>query len=230
MTEVPAADRLTHVVRSLAEHLPRQLETLLAFGRFEEGRAALARLAAPGAAERAVAELREGEAERLTALLLERWETIAPVVLEPTAIVVGPREVWVADQPRTVQYDVATIGLADGWTAEWSAGSNVLEVPVPDDEDVELRISVRVFGRAGGRRRIVTGERRVRARRPVVHVDPAGSHLVLTDHLGRRAARTELTVDGVLHVTDGDGRVDVDLPLRAGAVVLVDGQGATLGP
>jgi hypothetical protein len=231
MSDLTAADRLAHVARSLARHLPDQLPTLLAAPRFEDGRAALTRLAAPGGAAGAVAGLRPAEAARLADVLIERWAAVAEVVIDPGAVVVGPDEVWVSGQPRVVQYDIATIAMEDGWTAEWSTGSPAVEFPVPrDGEEVELVLTVRVFGRAQGRRQVVVGERTVRVRRPVAHLEPGGSRLVVADHLGRPASGVDMSVDSTFHHTDREGVVQFPEATPADAVVLVDGQPAAWAP
>lgn len=230
MTELPAQDRLAHVVGSLARHLPDQLDTLLAAARFEDGRAALDRLGATGGAASAVAEVRPAEAARLADLLLERWAAVAEVVIDPGAVVIGPEEVWVAE-PRAVRYDVATIGVEDGWTAEWAGGSPVREVPVPrEDEDVVLHLTVRIFGRVGGRREVLVGERTVRARRPIARVEAGGARVLVSDHRGRPAVNTDVLVDGAAHRTDEHGAVRLDEPPRPDVEVLVDGQAATWAP
>lgn len=233
--ELPPADRLAHAVSCLARHLPDQLGVLLASSRFDDGRAALARLAEPGRAAQAVAGMPPGEADRLLGVLLDRWDAVAAVEIDPAAIVVGPSEVWVARKPRLVEYRVVTIGVADGWTAEWSSGSSTLEVPVPrSDQEVELRHTVRVMGRAGGRRQVLVGERRVLARRPVVTFEPGGTRLVVTDHRGRPAGDTDIVVGTEAHRTDAQGGIVVDRSVGTGPArpaVLVDGQpAAAAGP
>jgi hypothetical protein len=225
--ELAPADRLAHVVRSLVRHLPGQVPTLLAAPPFEDGRAALGRLAAPGGAASAVAGVRPAEAARLADLLLERWAAVAEVVVDPGAVVVGPAEVWVADRPRTVAYQVATIGVDDGWTAEWSAGGPVVDIPVPEgDDEVVRQLTVRVFGRVRGRREVVVGERTVLARRPVARLAPGGTALLVTDHRGRPAAEVDVEVDGAPHRTDRSGVVVLAAPVGPGVSVVVDGQAA----
>jgi hypothetical protein len=231
VNDLPAQDRLARVVGSLARHLPGQLGILLAAARFDEGRAALERLGATGGEARAVAGIRPSEAARLANLLLDRWAAVAEVVIEPGVVVIGPDEVWVAGLPRAVSYDLATIGVEDGWTAEWSGGSPVLEVPVPrGDEDVLLHLTVRVFGRVGGRREVLVGERAVRARRPVARLDPSGRLLSVSDHRGDPAVNVDVAVDGAAHRTDGRGVVQLEEPVRAEAEVLVDGQAVEWRP
>ncbi|HEX2063166.1 MAG TPA: hypothetical protein VHE80_01960 [Acidimicrobiales bacterium] len=227
MSEVPAKDRLAHVVTSVVRHLPGQLHTLLACSRFDQGRAALERLGAPGGAVGAVAGVRPAEAARLTELLLERWAAVGEVVVDPAAVVLGPEEVWVSDRPRTVRFDVATIGVDDGWRAEWLSGSQEIVVPVPGDgEDIVVAVTVRVFGRVRGARDVLVGERTVRARRAVARLSPDGRRVLVEDHLGRPAATTEVAVDGPTYVTDRRGTVQLDDPLDPRAAVLVDGQRA----
>jgi hypothetical protein len=170
MTGLPPRERLVQVVDSLTRRLPEQLEALLASDRLADGRAALERLSAPGAAAAAAATVAPEEADRLAGLLLDRWAAVAAAELDPAVAIVGPDELWVSEEPGPVTYELATAGIDPDWTAEWTGGATpedggrraLLDVKVPDgDAEAVLRLQARVFARAAGRRRVLVAERAV---------------------------------------------------------------------
>jgi hypothetical protein len=235
-TELPPRERLAHVVRSLLRRLPEDHAALLDAERFAEGRAALARLAAAGAVEAAVAATAPAEAAALADRLLERWGHIGEVRLEPHAAILGPEEIWLGEEaPREIAFDLAVSGLAEGWSANWSGEARpdadgraaVLELRPEAGADT-ARLAVRVIGRGPEGRCILAAGRTIPLRRPRLELDAARRRLLLRDQHGRIGARVEVTIAGETWRTSDAGILDLPAPLPLGAEVTVGG--AALNP
>ena len=148
-------------VAGLAEDLAANWSTVLADERWADVAESLQRLTVPGAVTALAGDLGDAEAERLTAVLLQRWSGIGEPAPAPAAAIVGP---------DSAELTVVVEGLEPGWTANWRGPVEPVE---PSGAVVRLtvehsaRVSVRVFGRtdtsahhdnSGGQRTILTAE------------------------------------------------------------------------
>lgn len=221
---------LTQVLASLAEHLPDALEVLLQAPELEEGASALARLRESEWRRAAVASMPEEEASALAQVLLERWRQVGEVVLEPTAVVVGPAESWVAATPRLVTLEVEVAGLDPDWTASWSGegiqsskGSGATIALDPKSEREHTAIRVRIEGRRSDARVLTTATHRIAHRRPVVHLSDDRCTLTLMDQHGAVGAHVDVHLNGEPRQTDADGVLELESGLPAGSRLVVDG-------
>ena len=170
-------------------------------------------------------------------LLLERWGRIDAVELDPAAAILGPDEIWVADEARTVTLGLALLGLDDEWEADWGGDAKPSEdgrqaalsvTPLPAGGRPICRARLRVIGRAGGKRAVVTAAHDVQVRQPVVALSADRLTLTLRDQANMPGQAVPMSIDGADHLTDGSGTVVLTLPAPSGATVLVDGQPATI--
>jgi hypothetical protein len=149
--------RLLRVLVALARHLPDQLAELLPAERFADGRAALARLGDPDDLQRQLGALGDEEAGYLTTELLRRWAAVAPVTLDPLALLSGPATVR-RGEPVTLALLVE--GLDDGWTVAWSGAQpgddQTTATVVADAQAGTARVTARVMGRGQTGRTILT--------------------------------------------------------------------------
>lgn len=234
MSELPARARLLHVIHSLAARLPEQMTGLLDAPRFADGAAALARLSDPSHAREAVNAMVPDEATWMADRLIERWERIAPVVLEPAAFIVIPETIWLADRPARVSITLATIGVDDDWDAVWEGAvapgpaskTSVLLAPPPEGEaPAEVSVRARVRARANGQRCLLIAEARVALRRPRVIASDDGQRFVITDHTGRPAAAVRVEIGEHVITTGANGLVELpraplsDTPVRVEGVL-----------
>lgn len=165
-TGAPRTD-LLRAIRALAAALPSQMEGLLDSPRFKAGREALARLADPVYAARAVEQMNEEEAASLTARLYERWQRIGAVVLPREAMIVAPREIWAVQDPQHVSIEAVAHGVDDDWVAVWTgpvlegppSKSATLVVRPPDaGQTTTVHVRAHVRARARGERCILIAE------------------------------------------------------------------------
>jgi hypothetical protein len=180
VSDFPPRDYLAHVVDTIARQLPTDYAHLLGTERFAEEATLLERLRRPEHRAAATAAMSPAEAERLAERLLARWARIAEAKLEPAVAIIGPDEVWLGDEPRTITLSLTTLGLDDGWEAQWIGDLAVaedgrtaelkLEPPV-GEQPVTVSAGVRVMGRAGGKRCVMSAQRRIDLRRAVVDSD-----------------------------------------------------------
>lgn len=233
MSAFPPRERLAHVVASLVRRLPDQCATLLAADRFAEGREAIARLADVQAAAAGARAMAPAEADWMADLLLQRWARIAPVDLDPAVAIAAPEAIWLGPEPCEVPLTIATLGLDDGWQADWSGDvwpsedgrEAVLRVPAKPQDDRPTRWArVRVIGRAGGSRCVVGASCEIRLCRPVLSLSADRLTLTLRDDAGNPGAGAPLTIDGTDHLTDAAGRVTLAMPMAPQAQILVAGQ------
>jgi hypothetical protein len=233
MSEFPPRDRLIQVASSLVRRLPGQLGTLLAAPRFEDGRSAMTRLSTPEALAQGVAAMAPEEAAWLAALLLERWSLIGEVELDPAVAIVGPTDIWLSHASRDIIYEIATLGVEEGWTAQWAGDAQpsadgrraVLTAhPPEDDQDSTARMTVRLMGRAAGTRCILVATRSVRLRRLVTALDEQRRRLVVRDHTGEPAAGVEVDVGGQAYITPPSGLLELEKPLGKDTAVRVEGE------
>jgi hypothetical protein len=228
----PPRDRLMQVVSSLVRRLPEQFDTLLAAERFADGRGALERLSDPDALAQGAAAMAPEEASWMAELLLERWARVGPVTLDPAVAIVGPEDVWLSRRPRDVVYELATSGVEEDWTAQWTGDAQpdadgrqaVLTAHPPRDAaPATATMTVRLMGRAAGRRCILVATRSARLRRPVISLDDHRRRLVVRDHTGEPAAGVEVDVGGQVYLTLPGGLLELEQPLGEDAVVRVKG-------
>ncbi len=228
----PPRERLVHTVSSLIRHLPEHLGELLDAERFGEGAGALGRLADPEALAAGAAAMDPAEAAWMADLLLERWARLAEVELDPAVAIVGPDDLWLSRRPRTVELRIATLGVDEGWTAEWTGdaepgkdgrSARLTAEPPRDDGAVAARLRVRVIGRAEGRRCVLVASRAIQLRRPVISLDESRRRLVIRDQTGAPAAAVEVEVAGEPLVTGPSGLLELSEPLDEGVVVRVAG-------
>ncbi|MCB9947519.1 MAG: hypothetical protein H6842_06805 [Rhodospirillaceae bacterium] len=233
MTGFPPHMRLAHVAASLVRRLPDQCATLLASGRFAEGREAIARLADPAAMAAGVRAMAPAEAAWMAELLLARWARIASVTLDPAAAIVAPEEVWLSADSGDIVLSVVTLGFDEGWQADWSGDARPLDDgrqallamgPESAAHPPSARVRVRVIGRAGGVRCVAGAAAEVRVRRPVVSVSADRLTLTLRDGGGEPGRGVAVTIDGSTHVTDAAGRVACATPIPPQATVQVAGR------
>ncbi len=123
---LPPRARLARLLASLSAHLPGQLETLLAAGRFADGAAALARLAAPEHREALLAGIGEAEATALAEALERAWGRVGEVVLEPIAALVGPDEVWLGPGPTPVALRLQLVDV-EAVEVRWTGPGSPIE-------------------------------------------------------------------------------------------------------
>jgi hypothetical protein len=231
-TGFPPRRRLAQVLRSLARHLPGQLEQLLTHPRFAEDAKALARFADPAHLEAAVAALSGDEASWLAASLLERWGRLADPRLDPEVAIVVLDEVWVGHEPVRVPVGLETLGLDPDWEAIWEgdvppgppATSVVLVARPPAGREATLlRVRARVRGRAGGERCVLLASASVRVRQPVVVVKDDRRRVLVCDQEERPAAGVRLEVGDAAYVTGANGLVELPQPAPPGAALRVEG-------
>ena len=237
MTQFPPRQKLVHVAACLVRQLPDRFATLLAAEPFADGRGAVGRLADPAALAAGAAVMAPEEAAWMADLLLERWGRIDTVELEPAAAILGPDDVWVAGEARAVTLDLALLGLESDWEADWSGDVT----PSKDGRQAALpivpliaggrpicRARVRVIGRAGAKRAVVTATHDVRVRQSVVSLSADRLTFTLRDQSGAPGHAVPVSIDGADHLTDSDGTVVLTLPAPADATILVDGQPTTV--
>ncbi len=237
MTAFPPRQKLAHVAACLVRRLPDRFATLLAAESFADGREAVGRLADPAALAAGAAAMAPEEAAWMADLLLERWGRIDAVELEPAAAILGPDEIWVADEARTVTLGLALLGLEDDWEADWSGDAKPSEegrqaalsiIPLAAGGRPISRARVRVIGRADGKRAVVTTSHDVQVRRPIVTLSADRLTLTLRDQADLPGRASPVSIDGADHLTDGEGAIVLTLPARIDATILVDGQPATV--
>ena len=237
MTAFPPRQKLTHVAACLVRQLPERFATLLAAEPFADGRDAVGRLADPVALAAGAEAMAPDEAAWMADLLLQRWGRIATVQLDPAAAILGPDDVWVAGEARTVMLGLALLGFDGDWEADWGGDVSPLEggrqaalaiVPLAAGGRPVCRARARVIGRAGGKRAVVTAAHDVQVRQPVVTLSADRLTLTLRDQAGVPGQAVPVSIDGADCLTDGDGTLVLTLPPPSDATILVDGQPATV--
>jgi len=232
MIAFPPRARLENVVRSLLQHLPQELEILWQAERFAEQTRCIRRLMDGDRLRDAVAQTADEEAQWLAQVLEARWGRIGEVRLDPAVAVVGPAEVWVGRQARSVRLDVATLDLAEDWRAEWlgavaaagDAGSCTVTVePITGSAPVFHDVTVRVMGRSGGRRCIQTAHHRIQARKPVLEISDDRRRIKLSDQTGAPADAVRIDIGDEHQVTGENGLLEMSTPLGAATTVWIHG-------
>jgi hypothetical protein len=232
MIAFPAKARLENVVRSLLRHLPQELDILWRAERFAEQTRCIRRLMDGDCLRDAVAETADAEAQWLAQVLEARWRRIGEVRLDPAVAVVGPAEVWVGGQVRSVRLDVATLDLAEDWRAEWlgavvaaedTRSCTVTVDPIIGSDPVFYDVTVRVTGRCGGRRCIQTAQHRIQARKPVLEISDDRRRIKLSDHTGAPGGGVEIDIGDEHQVTGANGLLEMSIPLGADTAVWIHG-------
>lgn len=232
MSCLPGRARLARTLVALARHLPVQLKGLVDSPRFDADRTALESFADPDRAARAAAAMAEEEAGWLADVLAARWAAVAAVVLEPTAAILAPTEIWLGRQAVVVPLDVVVEGLDEGWDATWdgelsgsAAGASVLlEARPPEAEGpAQVVARVKVQGRAGGKRTLLVDHVRIPLRVPRLAVSADRRQLLVRDQAERPAAGVTVSVDATAFRTDAHGLVLLDEPLAETAELRVEG-------
>jgi hypothetical protein len=224
------------VVRSLVATLPGQVGSLLDAPRFAEGKEALLRFASAARAADAALSMSPAEASHLADVLLERWGLVADPVLEPTAAVIAPEEIWIGDRAARVEVTLATHALEEGWEAVWEgsvvegppAQSAVLVAEPPEGgARAAATVRARVRARArGGARLLLLAEATVRLRRPFVTVTEDGRRLLVRDQADDPAVGVEVEVGAQRFVTGAGGVVELPKPAAEDALLRVQGVAA----
>jgi hypothetical protein len=232
MTELPARAQLALLVRSLVQHLPAQLGSLLEAPHFADGLGALRRLADAARLEDALRGLSPGDAQWLADTLRARWERIGSVVLEPEVALCAPDELWVGSEPVRCVVSLVAHGLDPGFEAVWegpllpgapSASATLLARPPEGSEPALVRVRAHVRATVGGERRILVARASITLRRPSVVVDEARRRFIVKDHTGRPGAGVRLEVGEAAHVTGEAGLVELDAPAPPGVLLRVEG-------
>jgi hypothetical protein len=223
---LPPRQRLAHVLRSLAKHLPRQLEGLIEHARFSSGAAALARLATDETLTEAAAALSEAEAERIAELLWSRWGDVAEPVLDPVAAIVAPAELWVGPEATRIPVRVVVLGAEPGWEAIWdgaisAAGERATLSADADASSSSCRVHVRARTAAG--RIVLVATARVSLRRPRVTVRDDACRILVEDQHGAPGVGVVLHIGEVEHRTGPGGLVELAQPAARGARLRVEG-------
>jgi hypothetical protein len=232
VNDFPPRDYLAHVAGAIARRLANDYEELLATERFTEEAALLERLRRPEHVSEGVAYMEPAEAGWLAERLLARWARVADVELGPAVAIVGPDQVWLGDEPQVVTLRLATLGIEDGWDTEWMGDVSVAEdgrsaelklYPPDGRAPSTLSVGVRLIGRVGDERRVLSALRSLRLRRPVVTLDESRRQLDLRDQSGEPGARVELEVAGETFASDETGSLMLPQPLPEGASLRVGG-------
>ena len=235
MTALPPRQKLVHVAGSLVRRLPDRFATLLAAPPFADAGEAIGRLADPAALAAGAAAMDPAEAEWMADLLLERWARIDTVELDPAVAILGPEVIWVSSVPRDIAVGLATLGLEDDWSAEWGADAEpeddgrravLRAVPIRGEDRSVRRARVRVIGRAGAMRSVVTAVHEVQVCRPAVTISADRLTLSVQDQSGQPGRHVPISIDGAEHTADSNGCVGLEFPLSTDAVIAVDGQAA----
>ena len=232
MSDFPPRDFLMHVARTIVGRLPDDYAHLLAAEHFSEEAAVLARLARPEHLAAGAAAMDLAEARWLADRLLARWGRIGEARLGPAVAIAGPDEIWLSDEPRTIAFSLATLGIEEGWEAQWMGDVSVAEDgcsatlmldPPAGEEPVAVTIGVRLMGRAAGERCALSASKSIRLRRPVVTLDESRRQLSLRDRSGDPGARVELEVAGEVFTTDATGSLVLPQALPEETILGVDG-------
>jgi hypothetical protein len=233
MSRLPPRARLAQTLGALARTLPGQLPALLEASRFDDLRPALARLADPDRAAAAAAAMAEEEAAWLAELLLARWAAVAPLVLEPAAAILAPREIWLGRQARLVPLEVVVDGLEEGWQATWegdlcgettAASVRLMVRPPAGDGPAVATARVRVAGRAEGKRTLLIDHVRLPVRVPRLALSADRRQLLVRDQEERPAAGVVVAVGEEEWRSDSRGLVRLPEPLgEKDATVRVEG-------
>jgi hypothetical protein len=169
------------VARTILRRLPSDYAHLLASGHFAEEAVLLERLSRPEHLAAAAAAMGPDEAARLADRLLARWGRIGDGELAPAVAIVGPDEVRLGDEPRTITLAVATLGVDDGWEARWIGDLDVAEdgrsaalrLDAPSaGAPVSVSVGVRLIGRTTGKRCALSATKSIRLY-PGPAADPA---------------------------------------------------------
>jgi hypothetical protein len=227
VSEFPPRDYLAHLVKAISKRLPEDYAYLLEQERFSEEVASLERLRRPEHLSQAIRAMRDVEAAWLAERLLARWSRIGEVKLEPAVAIQGPDEVWLGDAPRTITLNLATLGVEEGWRAQWMGDLSIsedgqkaqlnLEPPV-GEEPVRVNLGVRLLGRAEGARCVLSAQRCIEVRRALVDFDAMNHQLRLRDQTGRPGECVALRSGDWTSATDLDGikLVPESVSLKAG--------------
>jgi hypothetical protein len=222
---IPPRAELTQVVLSLARHLRTQLP-LVADKRFAEGAAALTRLADEHRVEVAAASVGDAEAAWLSAVLRERWAYLAEPQLEPFAVIVAPREIWIGPEPIRVPLEVAVVGVEPGWEIMWDGATATTAGhahAVADPAAGELACRAHVRARTSAGRTILIATARISVRRAAVAVRDDLRRLVVTDQHGTPAENVSLAIGDHMYRTGPGGLVELGHAAPRGARLRVEG-------
>ncbi|WP_158616722.1 hypothetical protein [Corallococcus sp. CA054B] len=232
MSALPPKQRLGHLMRSLAKHLPGQLEGLLENARFKDGAAALQRLADPAHMEKALARMSPEEAGWLADLLTERWSWSADVQLEPEVAIVAPEELWLGAEPIRLPLSLAAVGLDEGFEAVWegavlpsppASSATLLARPPEGKTPGVAKVRAQVRASVKGQRCVLIAQAQVALRRPSVVVSDDRRRLLAQDHAGRPAVGCRLEIGPDVHLTGAGGLVELEVPAPPGVSLRLEG-------
>lgn len=220
--------RLQLILTALCRRLPTQVGELLDASRFAEARGALLRLADPRWAGEATTAMTEEEADWLARELWNRWSSVGTPVLDPTAYLTIPEEIWIGTAPVRLSFELIVIGVDDGWTVTWS-GSVIGTTPPalliePPRRGAPWRAAIQASVRARMNQQPielgVSGE--IRLRRPSV-VFRGDRCLMVRDQAGQPAVQVRVQVGDLELETCAAGTVQLERVFPANTPVCVEG-------
>jgi hypothetical protein len=225
---LPPRQQLELVLASICRHLPGQLGVLIDDSRFDDARSPFMRLADPRWAVEAAAAMSEAEAAWMAEELWRRWARIGRPMLEPTARLGIPDEVWVGDRPVRVPIQLVVLGMDEGWTARWRGSALAGDPPIllaePPRKGAWLsRVQVDITGTVQGQPRQLSLSSEVRLRRPAIIFDDSRTCLAIRDQDGVPAGAVRVQIGDMEQESSGDGLLVTERPFPEGARVWIAG-------
>ncbi|MFT5683806.1 MAG: hypothetical protein ACI8RZ_004738 [Myxococcota bacterium] len=228
LAQLPPRQRLELVLASLCRHLPGQLGGLIDDRRFNDTRSPFMRLADPRWVVEAAAAMSEPEAAWMAEELWSRWSRIGRPMLEPTARLGLPDEVWVGDRPARVPIQLVVLGMDDGWIAQWRGSALDGDPPIllaePPRSGAWLsRVQVDITGTVQDQPRQLSLSAEVRLRRPAIIFDDSRTCLAIRDQDGLPAGGVRVVIGDVELEANRQGLLVTDRPFPTGARVWIAG-------
>ncbi|MDG1484519.1 MAG: hypothetical protein P8R54_33340 [Myxococcota bacterium] len=228
LDQLPPRQRLELVLASLCRHLPGQLGGILDDHRFNDTRSPLMRLSDPRWAVEAAAAMSEPEAAWMAEVLWQRWAQLGQPVLEPTARLGLPDEVWIGEHPVRVPVRLVVLGMDAGWTVRWRGSVLDGDPPIlfaePPRSEVWLsQVQVELNGTSQGQPRQLFLRAEVRLRRPAIVFDDSRTCLAIRDQDGVPAGRVQVVIGEVARESSREGLLVTEQPFPAGARVWIAG-------
>jgi len=226
--QLPPRQRLELVLASICRHLPGQLGGILDDPRFNDTRSPIMRLADPRWAVKAAAAMSEPEAAWMAEALWNRWAQLGQPVLEPTARLELPDEVWIGEHPVRVPVRLVVLGMDAGWTVRWRGSVLDGDPPIlfaePPRSGVWLsQVQVELSGTSQGQPRQLLRRAEVRLRRPAIIFDDSRTCLAIRDQDGVPSGRVQVVIGEVARESSREGLLVTERPFPAGARVWIAG-------
>lgn len=220
MNGFPPRDYLSHLIDTISRQLPEEFRQVLGHERFTEETAALRRLADKTHLAAGVDAMGDDEAAWLADLMGRRWGRLSERDIGPAVAIVGPSEIWFGAEGCRLTLSLAALGLDPGWEARWlgdldvSDDTRIAEVSIPATTEAppppqSISVAVKVSGRAGDQRCVLTATRDITVRQAHVEFDADAACLRLTDHTGHAGIGVSLQWEGGGATTDGKGCVSL---------------------